>query len=171
MNKVININFQGRVVPIEEPAYEELKKYVESLRQYFANEEGREEIINDIENRIAELFNEQLKISGTSFISEAHVQAIIASMGRPEQFEEPAFAGTAESEKPEPGAAPYGKKHEGTAKRSLYRNANDKILGGVCSGLAAYPKIDTTIIRVLFAMLAVGSFGFGLLLYAILWLS
>jgi site-specific recombinase XerD len=51
MNKVININFQGRVIPIEEPAYEELKKYVESLRQYFANEEGKEEIINDIENR------------------------------------------------------------------------------------------------------------------------
>lgn len=57
MKKVININFQGRVIPIEEDAYENLKKYVESLRQYFANEEGKEEIINDIENRIAELFS------------------------------------------------------------------------------------------------------------------
>ena len=59
MKKVININFQGRIIPIEEDAYEDLKKYVESLRQYFANEEGKEEIINDIENRIAELFFEK----------------------------------------------------------------------------------------------------------------
>ena len=90
MNKVININFQGRVIPIEEPAYDELKKYIDSLRSYFANEDGKEEIVNDIENRIAELFSEKLK-AGQSFISEAHVAAIIASMGRPEQFDEISF--------------------------------------------------------------------------------
>ena len=54
MKKVININFQGRVIPIEEAAYDILKSYTDSLRKYFANEEGRDEIINDIENRIAE---------------------------------------------------------------------------------------------------------------------
>ena len=91
MNKVININFQGRVIPIEEPAYEELKKYVESLRNHFANEEGREEIINDIENRIAELFSEKLKAGQSTFISQEHVAAIIASIGRPEQFDDVAF--------------------------------------------------------------------------------
>ncbi len=48
MKKVININFQGRIILIEEDAYEQLKNYVESLRQYFVNEEGKEEIINDI---------------------------------------------------------------------------------------------------------------------------
>ena len=61
MKKVININFQGRVIPIEETAFETLKQYIESLRRYFANEEGKDEIINDIENRIAEFFTEQLK--------------------------------------------------------------------------------------------------------------
>jgi site-specific recombinase XerD len=61
MKKVININFQGRVIPIEESAYDVLKVYVESLRRFFANEEGRDEIINDIEGRIAELFGESLK--------------------------------------------------------------------------------------------------------------
>ena len=61
MKKVININFQGRVIPIEETAYDMLKRYVESLRLFFANEEGRDEIINDIEGRIAELFGETLK--------------------------------------------------------------------------------------------------------------
>ena len=58
MKKVININFQGRVIPIEESAYDMLKQYVESLRRFFADEEGRDEIINDIEGRIAELFGE-----------------------------------------------------------------------------------------------------------------
>jgi phage shock protein PspC (stress-responsive transcriptional regulator) len=169
MNKVININFQGRVIPIEEPAYEELKKYVESLRQYFANEEGKEEIINDIENRIAELFSEKLKINENAFISEAHVEAIIASMGRPEQFEEESLAGSADKERANTNTSYSNAGNPGSAKESLYRNANEKILGGVCSGLAAYLKIDTTIIRVLFALLAVGSFGFGLLLYVILW--
>lgn len=61
MKKVININFHGRVIPIEETAYELLKQYSDSLRIYFANEEGRDEIINDIENRIAELFDARLK--------------------------------------------------------------------------------------------------------------
>src|SRR5690606_9626545 len=86
MKKVININFQGRVIPIEETAYDILKQYVESLRRFFANEEGKEEIINDIEDRIAELFTESLK-EGNSCITEAEVNSVIASMGRPEDFE------------------------------------------------------------------------------------
>src|SRR5258708_38534851 len=86
MKKVININFQGRVIPIEESAYDILKQYVESLRKYFANEEGRDEITSDIESRIAELFSERLKL-GSTCISDDDVQCIIASMGRPEDFE------------------------------------------------------------------------------------
>ena len=91
MKKVININFQGSVIPIEETAYDILKQYVESLRNYFANEEGKEEIINDIEGRIAELFGESLK-KGETCITDATVNKIIASMGRPEDFEAEAEA-------------------------------------------------------------------------------
>ncbi|MFN5478910.1 MAG: PspC domain-containing protein [Chitinophagaceae bacterium] len=166
MNKVININFQGRVIPIEEPAYEELKKYVESLRAHFANEEGREEIINDIENRIAELFNERLK-SGQSFISVSDVEAIIVSMGRPEQFDTMGL----ESDESESSAgsqqSSYSYMRE--PRGSLYRNQNDKMIGGVCSGIGAYLKIDTTLVRVLFALLAFGAFGTGVVLYIVLW--
>jgi hypothetical protein len=86
MKKVININFQGRVIPIEESAYDMLKQYVDSLRKFFANEEGRDEIINDIEGRIAELFVESLK-KGSTCITDDDVNAIIVSMGRPEDFE------------------------------------------------------------------------------------
>src|SRR3954470_10020644 len=86
MKKVININFQGRVIPIEETAFELLKQYIESLRKYFANEDGRDEIINDIEGRIAELFSDRLK-KGSTCITDEDVSAVIASMGRPEDFE------------------------------------------------------------------------------------
>ncbi len=92
MKKVININFQGRVIPIEETAFELLKQYIESLRRYFANEEGRDEIINDIESRIAELFSERIK-KGAICITDDDVNDVIASMGRPEDFEAEA-AGT-----------------------------------------------------------------------------
>lgn len=61
MKKVININFQGMVTPIEESAYDLLKQYLASLNNHFADEEGKDEIINDIEGRIAELFNGILK--------------------------------------------------------------------------------------------------------------
>src|SRR5687768_13174075 len=86
MKKVININFQGRVIPIEESAYDILKQYIESLRRYFANEESREEIINDIESRIGELFAERLK-KGATCITDDDVNAVIVSMGRPEELE------------------------------------------------------------------------------------
>src|SRR3954452_8800675 len=86
MKKVININFQGRVIPIEETAYEILKQYIESLRQFFANEEGKDEIINDIESRIGELFSELLK-KGSACITDEDVHSIISSIGRPEDFE------------------------------------------------------------------------------------
>src|SRR5215210_1698807 len=86
MKKVININFQGRVIPIEETAYDIMKRYVESLRLFFANEEGRDEIINDIEGRIAELFGENLK-KGSTCITDEDVTVVINSIGRPEDFE------------------------------------------------------------------------------------
>ena len=156
-----------------------MKQYIESLRNHFANEEGREEIINDIENRIAELFTEKLKAGQSTFISEEHVAAIVASIGRPEQFDdvtiEDNYSSSASSSQPSAGkpnpstSQSSDSKSNSSPRGSLYRNSNEKILGGVCSGLGAYLRIDTTIVRVLFAMLTVGSFGFGLVLYIVLW--
>jgi len=162
MKKVININFQGRVIPIEEPAYENLKKYVDSLRIYFSNEEGKDEIVNDIENRIAELFNEKMK-AGASFITEEHVEAIVSSIGRPEQFDE--ISMKEESSSTSNNYTGYTDAPRG----NLFRNSKDKLIGGVCSGMGAYFRIDTSIIRVLFVLIAFGSFGTMFLLYIILW--
>ncbi len=169
MKKVININFQGTVVPIEESSYELLQQYIESLRRYFANEEGKDEIINDIESRISELFQERLK-AGTTCITDDDVNAIIKNMGRPQDFEE-----ADEQEK-------TGAKESGEAKKpetlfntdfnwkgkKLYRDENHKILGGVCSGVAAYFGIDPVIVRILFILFAFT--GFGVLLYLLLWI-
>src|SRR6476660_8101721 len=87
MKKIININLSGRVIPIEDSAYDSLQRYIESLRRYFANEEGRDEIINDIESRVAELMNDKVR-KGAAAITDTDVEEIITSMGRIEDFEE-----------------------------------------------------------------------------------
>src|SRR6476619_123524 len=134
MKKIININLSGRVIPIEDSAYESLQRYIESLRRYFANEEGRDEIINDIESRIAELMNDTIK-KGASAITDADIEAIKNSMGRVEDFEradaeEKAAASSASST----SSGSYQKETTQTkrAKGRLYRDSSDKFLGGVC---------------------------------------
>ncbi len=163
MKKVININFQGRVVPIEETAYEELKKYTDSLRRYFAREEGRDEIINDIENRIAELFMERLKNRPGGCIMDSDINEIIASIGRPEDFD---GEGSPENEQDTASTGSYSSTEP---RGSLYRNENDKVLGGVCSGIANYLRIDPTVMRIIFALFTL-AWGSGFLLYIILWI-
>ncbi|MBV9989343.1 MAG: PspC domain-containing protein [Chitinophagaceae bacterium] len=170
MKKVININFQGRVIPIEESAYDMLKQYVESLRKFFANEEGRDEIINDIEGRIAELFVESLK-KGSTCITDDDVNAIIVSMGRPEDFEgeESRVQSQLGAEHHEQAGRNFEQAASDAPRGRLYRNDADKILGGVCGGLASYLRVDPTIIRIVFALISFGA-GTGILLYILLWI-
>lgn len=165
MKKVININFQGRIIPIEETAYELLKQYIESLRIYFANEEGRDEIINDIEGRIAELFSEKLK-NGITCITDADVNTVIAGMGRPEDFDAQDGEPVSSSSKnvPPQAAAPVFQQRTGRSR--LFRNADDKILGGVCSGLANYLGIDPVILRIVFVLFI----GVLFWVYILLWI-
>ena len=166
MKKVININFQGRIIPIEESAYEILKQYTTSLKNHFHNEEGKDEIINDIENRIAELLSEELKKNPTGCITDDSLEAIIKNIGRPEDFDE-GFDDNKSSQ------TATGSGDSNTAREprgNIFRNADDKVLGGVCSGLAYYINIDPTLVRILFAIITFGGFGSGVLLYIILWM-
>lgn len=160
MKKVININFQGRVIPIEETAYDILKQYLDSLRRYFTNEEGRDEIMNDIEGRIGELFSERLK-SGINCITDEDVNNIIAGMGRPADFEAQGADVPPATEPVKPGTNFKNQKRAG-----FFRNADDKILAGVCSGLANYLGIDPIIMRIAFVLL----FGALFWVYIILWI-
>ncbi len=168
MKQVININFQGQVVPIEVTAFDALKKYIESLRRYFANEEGRDEIINDIESRIAELFQQRLK-AGSTCITDDDVSAIIASMGRPEDFEEVTGAAPF-SEAPKEEQPKGNTEHQPTGNKRLYRDENNKVLGGVCAGLANYFGIDPVVMRIIFVVLFFFA-GFGIIPYIIFWVA
>jgi phage shock protein PspC (stress-responsive transcriptional regulator) len=171
MKKIININLSGRVIPIEDSAYEKLQAYIESLRRYFAHEQGRDEIINDIESRIAELMNEKIRL-GSSSITDEHVSEIIASMGTVADFEAAEKEETATGTKSGTQQTDNEETYSYTRKRSkrLYRDSGDKIIGGVCSGIANYLGINPTIIRILFAIITFGGFGLGFLAYIILWI-
>jgi len=180
MNKVININFQGRILPIEEQAYEILKQYIESLRVYFANEEGRDEIINDIECRIAELCEERLK-KGTVCIAVGDIDLIIASIGRPADFEaqdgfEQSTAATAHNsndgrqqnaQQNTSGNNSSNFYRDGNRPKRLYRDEQNKVLGGVCSGIANYFVIEPWVVRILWFFLI----GINILAYLILWIA
>ncbi len=168
MNKVININFQGRILPIEEQAYEILKQYIESLRVYFANEEGRDEIINDIECRIAELCEDRLK-KGTVCIAANDIDLIITSIGRPADFEaQDGFeASTSQTHQNASGNNNSNFYREGNKPKRLYRDEQNKVLGGVCSGIANYFVIEPWIVRILWFFLI----GVNILAYLILWIA
>src|SRR5258706_1583051 len=130
MKKIININLSGRVIPIEDSAYEKLQAYIESLRRYCAHEDGRDEIINDIESRIAEIMDEKIR-KGASCVTDDDINSIIASMGRPEDFDEEAAEKSSYSQQQ---SANTGYTYtEPKKKNRLYRNNGDKIVGDVCS--------------------------------------
>ena len=173
MKKIININLSGRVIPIEDAAYDSLQRYIESLRRYFAKEEGRDEIINDIESRIAELMNDKIR-KGAACITEFDVEEIINAMGRVEDFE--AAEGDATTTSATTGANTasgnysYQQNSGQRFKGRLYRDADDKFLGGVCAGIAAYMNVDPTVVRLIFAIITFGGFGLGFLLYIVLWI-
>src|SRR5688572_25538443 len=171
MKKIININLSGRVIPIEDSAYERLQGYIESLRRYFAKEEGRDEIINDIESRIAELMSDKIRL-GSAAITDEDISQIIGSMGTIEDFEAVeseniAASASASSNQsgPDPSYA-YTKKE----KNRLYRDSSDKMIGGVCAGIANYINVDPAIVRILFAIITFGGFGLGFLAYILLWI-
>ncbi len=161
MKQVININFQGRVVPIEVSAFELLKQYTESLNRHFANEEGKEEIINDIESRIGELFQERLT-NGATCITDDDVNAVIKSMGRPEEFEETADNNSQASAADDTSASQQT--GATTTHKRLYRDENNKVLGGVCAGIANYFGMDAVLVRIIFFLS-----GVGFLAYILLW--
>jgi len=167
MKKIININLAGRVIPIEDSAYDSLQRYIESLRRYFAKEEGRDEIINDIESRIAELMDDKVR-KGAGAISDEDVQGIIASMGRVEDFEQQ--DDSADSTQTSYQQASTSQTTHKRTKGRLYRDSSDKILGGVCSGFANYMNVDPAVVRLIFAIITFGGFGLGFLLYILLWI-
>jgi phage shock protein C len=167
MQRIIQINIAGRMIPIEEDAYVTLRQYLESLERHFANEEGKAEIMQDMEYRIAELFTIRLE-AGNPCIDREDVQKVTETLGSPHKI----GAETAEKSNPY-SPVTYQKSHQyyntnDRYDRRLYRNPKDKMLGGVCSGLAVYFDVDPVIIRLIMVVLLLGA-GIGVLAYVIAW--
>jgi phage shock protein PspC (stress-responsive transcriptional regulator) len=154
MKITLSVNLGGYSFNIDEDAYEELKKYLKNLEMYFAGEESSAEILSDIETRMAELF--RTKISGyKQVITTQDVRDTISVMGTPEDIAD----------------------HEGKSARSkltspgyhrMYRDPDHRIIGGVCSGMAAYWGMEPIILRVIFAALIFAG-GIGVLVYLVLY--
>lgn len=159
MKKSINITLNGLIFSLEEDAYEKLNAYLESIKNFYKGPEEEKEILADIEASIAEKFNERLKgIKQVVTISD--VEEIIKVMGTVEEIaNEPSDAENKE-----------GGKNEMSSKKRLYRNTDDVVIAGVCSGLAAYFGIDPVFIRILFVILILAD-GIGILAYLIFWIA
>lgn len=165
MKKNITINLFGSLFAIDEDAYELLKKYEESLRAYFSKQEGGEEIADDIERRIAELF-EELKSQGIEAISIEHVQDIIKRIGAPEQMTD------SDDERVDNEATQKSSKttSKTTNKKKLFRDPNDQMLGGVMSGLSHYFGGDVLLWRLLVIILCLLTSFTVLIAYIAMWI-
>lgn len=165
MNKTININLAGIIFHVDEEAYQVLMDYLNKLKSKLMKHEGSEEILMDVESRIAELFNERFT-SSRQVVDMSDVQAVIDIMGQPEDYD------TEEDEDQNSGSTSYSQSDSErtfAGPKRLFRDPDDNILGGVCSGIAAYFNTDPIWIRLLFvAMVLLGSTGFWL--YIILWI-
>lgn len=171
MQRIIQITIAGRLIPIEEDAYQLLKDYINSLEKQFAGEDGKEDILQDIEYRIAELFGIRLQ-SGAHAIERNDVSKVIETLGAANELHdgEPKTANSSPYNKETQNKQyQYHQYHQQYKGRRLYRNPYDKVLGGVCSGLASYFDVDPVVVRLIFALLAFGV-GVGFLAYIIAWI-
>lgn len=162
MKKTININVGGFAFIIEEEAYDRLHQYLHAVRRNLGTDVDTEEVMNDIELRIAELFREALKENGREVVDVALVEKVKGVMGKPEDYgdgtehreKEASFTHTADYEE---------------SQRTLFRDPDNKMLGGVAAGLANYFGWDPLAFRIIFVLLLFG-FGFGVLVYIVLWI-
>jgi phage shock protein PspC (stress-responsive transcriptional regulator) len=161
MNKTVTINISGIIFHIEEDAFDKLSKYLSTIKGYFSKTDGGNEIMSDIEARIAEML--QGKTSAIKqVVLMADVDSVIETMGKPEEFVEGATDNSHEGEDTEYTTTE-------PTKRRLFRDPDHKAVGGVCSGIAAYFDVDMIWIRLaMFLLIFFG--GLSLWIYIILWI-
>lgn len=162
MKKTFTINISGSVFHIEEDAYEKLRDYLQMLTVHFGSDADGREILQDIEARIAELFAKKMEAEGKDVILESWVDEVMVRMGKPEDFIEE----KEENDEPE-AAQPAAVK----MRRRMYRDPDHRVIGGVCSGMGAYFRIDPVVLRIIFFILFWLSWGIALLVYLMLWIA
>ncbi len=161
MNKILNVNLGGYPLTIDDDAYEYLHKYLEAIRSRFSASEGRDEILSDVENRMGELL--QQRLGNRIICTLADIEYIVKVMGKPEDF------GDGSQQTGTDGRQRDTSKHAFRSGKRLFRDEDEAVIGGVCSGIAAYLGIqDPVWVRLGFIILAGFSAGFWVLAYLIL---
>ncbi len=165
MNKTININLDGLAFKIEEEAYEKLSTYLDTIKSRLGDSDEAKEVITDIEARIAELF--QYKCESCT-IPLAAVEEIIHTIGEPAEIvdEEDMESGTATEQS---ANTSYSPPFQG--KKSLFRDPDDRILGGVCAGIGAYFDVDPLVFRIIAVVTTLASAGIVPIIYIVLWVA
>ena len=160
MNKTININLGGFFFHIDETAYQKLKRYLESISKSLSDDpQGKNEIIADIEARISELLSEKIT-DARQVVNDSDIDDIIKIMGQPEDYVDAEESYSDSS---------YSYTRNSSSTKKLFRDGDDKFLGGVASGVAHYFDLDPIWVRLGMLALFFGA-GFGILLYMILWI-
>ncbi len=159
MNKTVNINIGGLVFHIDEDAYQKLTRYFEAIKRSLSNSSGKDEIMKDIEMRVAELLTEKQK-SDKHVINNKDVDEVIVIMGQPEDYR-------LDDDADDKASEPF---YTGARSRKLYRDKDRGTIAGVCTGLGHYFGIDAVWFKILFLILLFG-FGTGIIAYLILWIA
>ena len=168
MKKTLTINLGGIVYHIDDDAYRLLDNYLSNLKHYFRKQEGAEEIVDDIEMRIAELFAEKVT-EGKQVITVSDVEEIIARVGKPEDFGI-ADEDTDSQKRTEQASSANQSNTQTSAQRRWFRDPDNKLLGGVAAGVAAYFGWDITLVRILMIILVFVPYCPMIILYIIGWL-
>lgn len=160
MKRTITMNLSGIVFHIEEDAYEKLSNYLQTIKGYFKNTQGCDEIMGDIEARIAEMLQSKVN-AGKQAVVMADIDHVISVMGSPETFAQEGAENKESKNTKENYTYSY------TGRRRVFRDPDDKVIGGVCSGIANYFDFDPIWLRAAFAI-SFFVFGSGFLIYILL---
>ncbi len=170
MKKNININLFGTLYAIDEDAYEMLNSYLSSMKQYYSRRPESSEVPDDIEHRVAELLWEKRE-AGAAAIDIDTVRQIINTIGKPDEMSGDAGASAAQSNTSNFAQASSANIYNERPRRSLYRDTDHKVLGGVCAGLAQYTNSDDPILwRIVFLLICLFVAPIMLIVYVVMWL-
>ncbi len=158
MKKTVTINISGIIFHIDEDAYDRLNRYMSRLKKHFSRMEGRDEIITDIESRIAELLQEKVA-DNKQVITIADIEEVVKMMGEPAEMDQDSDYEAASTTTTRTYNRP----------KRLFRDPDNRMIAGVSSGLAAYFSIDPVWIRILF-IVSIFLSGAGVVAYIVLWI-
>jgi len=162
MKKIISINIGGKVFQINDDAFTKLDAYINHLRKHFRTEEGGDEIMDDMEARMAELLSEKTN-NASNPVGVDEVLHVINTIGDPSQFDE----NTKQNNNSTNSNKTNMEDKYQPRQKKLFRDSDDKVIFGVCSGLGHYFGIDALIIRLAFIIMLF-TFGSPILIYIIL---